>query len=548
MPFFGGATPVKFDPRSLALLGQANPVLAQILRETERRAADRGITLGVGEVKRSPERQAEMVVTGKSQTYNSRHLNGSAADLVIKGPDGKPNWDFEAYRPVAAIAKEVAAEQGVPDFVWGGDWKTLKDGVHFQVGGPVKGNQAGKDTPTRGLGIAPGGETDKLQTGGLLSRILPQENGQSAFWNKVPGLSDPDKRAKLALALDGMTLNPNQGLQKGLVADIEGRAQTKQRNATAEWLRSQGNEELAAAVEAGSLAGDQAIGLHYEQRKPAAPVELQHFTGPDGLEYSYNPMTGETAPLNTGAPIPKEPATSDDIREYEYAKREAAAQGKPPPPPFSEWLDARRAAGASKSTVNVGGEGIPGIGTIPQGYSVVADPKEPSGYRMVPIGGGPEDKTRSDAAAVDAAKITADTVMRAAERARTAASERVVGGLAGQLASNLPGSANAEVYRQVDVLKANAKVSSLNAMRAASPTGGALGNVTEREGQMLADMAGALDPASPNFERDLADYTRTLLMVVHGPEYGQKLFEQSWSPQAPAVSDDDLFKKYGIGQ
>jgi hypothetical protein len=52
------------------------------------------------------------------------------------GPDGQPNWDFEAYRPIADTAKATAASLGIPDFVWGGDWKTLKDGVHFQIGGP----------------------------------------------------------------------------------------------------------------------------------------------------------------------------------------------------------------------------------------------------------------------------------------------------------------------------------------------------------------------------------------------------------------------------
>ena len=62
------------------------------------------------------------------------------------------------------------------------------------------------------------------------------------------------------------------------------------------------------------------------------------------------------------------------------------------------------------------------------------------------------------------------------------------------------------------------------AMRAASPTGGALGAVSDSENAMLAAKAGALDPSSPNFARDLDDYELTLLKIVHGPEAGQKIF------------------------
>jgi hypothetical protein len=128
-------TPVDFNPRSVELLGAADPRLRDVLTETEKRARERGIEIQVSETKRDAERQAEMVAQGKSQTMNSKHLTGNAADIFIQNPDGSANWDFEAYRPVAELAKEVAAEKGYDDLVWGGDWKTLKDGVHFQLGG-----------------------------------------------------------------------------------------------------------------------------------------------------------------------------------------------------------------------------------------------------------------------------------------------------------------------------------------------------------------------------------------------------------------------------
>lgn len=134
-------------------------------------------------------------------------------------------------------------------------------------------------------------------------------------------------------------------------------------------------------------------------------------------------------------------------------------------------------------------------------------------------------------AAQDSAKSTSsDVVIGAATRALGAARDRSVGGLAGNVASYNPSSNNAEVYRQVGALKSIASAESLNAMRRQSKTGGALGNVTEKELKLLSEQGGALDPASPNFERDLADYTRALMRTIHGYDAGDAIFEADLAP------------------
>ena len=186
------------------------------------------------------------------------------------------------------------------------------------------------------------------------------------------------------------------------------------------------------------------------------------------------------------------------------------------------------------TNVTVNGSEQPTIGAIPQGYSVVKDPSQPSGYRMVAIAGGPEDTSAKDAAKAGAAETTGGVIATAAIRAREAAGNRMFGGVGQGIVANNPYSDSAEVSRQVGVLKSNATIESLNAMRRESPTGGALGNVTEGEGAMLAAKAGALDPSSPNFERDLGDYLHTLLRTIHGPKEGDKMFNQVWgSEDAP---------------
>jgi non-homologous end joining protein Ku len=72
-------------------------------------------------------------------------------------------------------------------------------------------------------------------------------------------------------------------------------------------------------------------------------------------------------------------------------------------------------------------------------------------------------------------------------------------------------------------------------MRQESPTGGALGNVTERENAMLAAKAGLLDPlaSAEDFKRQLDEYERTLLEIVHGEAKGREIFSQTRS--APAA-------------
>lgn len=179
--------------------------------------------------------------------------------------------------------------------------------------------------------------------------------------------------------------------------------------------------------------------------------------------------------------------------------------------------------GGQTINVNTGSE----VGTIPQGFELFTDPT--TGARsMRPIPGGPEDTTKTDEAKASGTATASDIITTAAARALDANSERVLGGLFGALAAYNPGTPNAEVYRQTDVLKANAKVENLQAMRNESPTGGALGSVTEGETKMLADQAGALDPASPNYERDVKDYTRNLLRVIHGKEAGDAIFDQQF--------------------
>ena len=160
----GGPSQALADDAMFAIgkdkLHGTDPRIAEVVQEA---ANNLGIKLGVSEGLRSQERQAQMVAEGKSQTMNSKHRDGHAVDFHIIGPDGKSDWSFESYRPLAEEAKRVAAAKGYQGFEWGGDWKTLKDGVHFQF------NDAGAGLVAAANGTA-GPEKYRDAIGNLESR------------------------------------------------------------------------------------------------------------------------------------------------------------------------------------------------------------------------------------------------------------------------------------------------------------------------------------------------------------------------------------------
>lgn len=88
---------------------------------------DFAITEGV----RTLERQKELYRAGASQTMSSRHLTGHAID-VAAFVGGRIAWDWPLYNRIAIAFKSASADLGIP-IVWGGDWRTLKDGPHFEL-------------------------------------------------------------------------------------------------------------------------------------------------------------------------------------------------------------------------------------------------------------------------------------------------------------------------------------------------------------------------------------------------------------------------------
>jgi peptidoglycan L-alanyl-D-glutamate endopeptidase CwlK len=80
---------------------------------------------------RSVARQRELKAAGASQTMNSRHITGHAIDFAVL-VGGKVRWDWPLYGQVAEAFKRASKELNVP-IIWGGDWKSLRDGPHVEL-------------------------------------------------------------------------------------------------------------------------------------------------------------------------------------------------------------------------------------------------------------------------------------------------------------------------------------------------------------------------------------------------------------------------------
>ncbi len=120
--------PYSLGTRSKKRLKGVHPDLVKVV---ERAIKITNCDFTVLEGLRSLERQRKLVTKGASKTMNSRHLTGHAVDLGA-WVDGKVSWDWSYYHRISDAMKMAARELDV-DLEWGGDWKSFKDGPHFQL-------------------------------------------------------------------------------------------------------------------------------------------------------------------------------------------------------------------------------------------------------------------------------------------------------------------------------------------------------------------------------------------------------------------------------
>lgn len=117
--------------RSLSRLEGVHPDLVRVVKKA---AAMSDLDFTVLEGLRTLERQKQLIAEGASSLKDpmrSRHVTGHAVDLAPM-IGGTVRWDWPLYYRMADTVKAAAAAENVP-IEWGGDWRTFKDGPHWQL-------------------------------------------------------------------------------------------------------------------------------------------------------------------------------------------------------------------------------------------------------------------------------------------------------------------------------------------------------------------------------------------------------------------------------
>jgi peptidoglycan L-alanyl-D-glutamate endopeptidase CwlK len=117
-----------FTIRSLEKFKGVHPLLVKCAQMAlERSTVDFQISEGV----RSLERQQALYEAKKSRTMKSYHLEGKAID-VFALVNNEVSWLLSDYKKINEAFQSAAKELGIK-VTWGGVWKSIVDGPHFQI-------------------------------------------------------------------------------------------------------------------------------------------------------------------------------------------------------------------------------------------------------------------------------------------------------------------------------------------------------------------------------------------------------------------------------
>ena len=184
------------------------------------------------------------------------------------------------------------------------------------------------------------------------------------------------------------------------------------------------------------------------------------------------------------------------------------------------------------------------------------DPEDVAGFQEYALGVKPAGTSAADQRLADSAAIGTDVIITAAGIAREKSKDPNNVGVFGALAGFNPETDAAELRRQIGVLTSNASIENLTAMRQESPTGAALGVISDKDTSLLSAAAGALDPNAKqeDFQKALDNYELTLLRIIHGYEAGDSIFVQTRegfeppTPTEPALDPEleSILELHGV--
>lgn len=228
-------------------------------------------------------------------------------------------------------------------------------------------------------------------------------------------------------------------------------------------------------------------GEGYEIVPPAQAKELGL---PEGGVYQRNTSTGKIEVLSgTG-------------NRYEILPRaDAARLGLPGDAVYQREIGTGKITAIGPGGVKINLPNSIQVGEIPKDYKLVYDAQgRPSHMEVIPgskTARELEKETEAGASRAEgkvlASSIVLDEIGRVRKLIKNEKLAQPITGVTGEVASKIPGSVRRSAEGMVSTIKANIGFDRLSQMRAESPTGGALGNITEQELAYLQSVLGNIN-------------------------------------------------------
>lgn len=135
--------PYAWGQTSLTNLGTAHPLLQTLGHRVIKRAdLPRDLRVLFGHRNKADQDKAFASGASKLRWPNSKHNSTPALAVdIVPLEGGQVSWDWAHYHQIAPIIKDEWAKMqaegltGAAVLTWGGDWRSFKDGPHWELSG-----------------------------------------------------------------------------------------------------------------------------------------------------------------------------------------------------------------------------------------------------------------------------------------------------------------------------------------------------------------------------------------------------------------------------
>lgn len=234
---------------------------------------------------------------------------------------------------------------------------------------------------------------------------------------------------------------------------------------------------------------------------------------------SVTNVNGVVYDNRTRQPLFGAPEKPTSVQEFEYGQQN---------PDYFDQQERLRRSGANTTE-----------GAIPTGYQAVRDENQRV-LRYDPIPGGPADTTKKTELTKSNTERSGTIVLEDVDRAVNAIENNpaLTTGIIGNWSRGISGTPANKVQNLLQTIRANSAFDRLQQMREASPTGGALGAVSDSELGLLQNAIGSLEQS--NDSEDLTYNLRRVQGIYEDIIYGKDEAKRLREERRKATSENPL--------